>query len=197
MENFRRELFRRSEPLVQVYNVRRDARVYQDVDGSQPRLPPRLLARPLPKGTPVKVLKTVTAIKKLSIEKTPKKAGKPGKKVELSKKVAKQVVKQEDNWSLVKVLTSIDGVANLQGWVKRDEIGNDATAGQVEIYKNLGTVPDVEPPLHAVRFLPGGTKVRMLEKQGNWALVGLLSPLPRFKYLQGWVFLDELEPVEA
>ena len=212
LEQFRQELFGRVQPLLQPFTVRRTVRIYQDVDGTQPRLPPRLAVSPLPRGTPVKVLKNVTAVKIITLEKPakqqakPGKLGKPGKpgkpakppkKAELKKNQGKKVQKLEDAWSLVRVLAPINGVANLQGWVKSNEVASNATAEQVEIYKDIGAVPDVEPPLHSVRFLPEGTQVRLLDTQGNWALVGLINPLPRFKYLQGWVYRDELEQIQA
>jgi hypothetical protein len=89
-------------------------------------------------------------------------------------------------------LNALNGLNNIQGLVKKGDIQNNATTGEVIIYKDIGVNPDPEPPLHPVKFLPGGAVVRKLETQLPWVLVGLVEPKPRYKYLMGWVYLDDL-----
>jgi hypothetical protein len=144
-------------------------------------------------------MKSVTSVKKTVVGKPPPKKGRKGKKPDISKKKQQQAktIKQEDSWSLVKVKTPINGVSNLQGWVKRNQIANDATTDTIEIYKNVGVPPEIEPPLHPAGSLPQGTKVRILTTSGNWAMVGIMNSIPRYRYLQGWIYMDELEKDQA
>ena len=116
---------------------------------------------------------------------TPEKKPKKG---EGKKAPDNQISKVIDNWLLVRVL----GPSNVQGLVKKDDILNNATAIQVVVYKDTGVDPGPEPPIHAVKFLPSGIEVRILEKQPPWVLVGTLAPLPRFAYLQGWIYQDDI-----
>jgi N-acetylmuramoyl-L-alanine amidase len=185
---FRQQVFGRPEPLSEKFSTNRATKVYENVDGQAPHLPPRLAVSPIPSGTPVKVLKEITAVKTHKVVKPAKKA----KKGEGKKKPEKKVLKQKDTWELVRILHPVNGLNNIQGWVKKDDIQDHTTVGQVIIYKDLGANPDPEPPVHPVNFLPPGTIVRKLETQPPWVLVWLGEPLPRFKFLMGWIYLDDL-----
>lgn len=192
MVEFREKLFGRQQPVVERYSTRRPSRVYLDQGGLPPNLPPRLAQSPLEPGTQVKVQKSVTSFKVEVIEQPGKKA-----KKDVSKKKKKQVIKTSDQWMLVRIPGVIGTIFNLQGWVKADLVQNGVVAKHAEIYKNIGVVPGPEPPRHPVEYLPEETPVRILSVQGDLAMVGLLQPVPRFKYLQGWVYLSDLMPVGA
>ena len=190
---FRQQLFGREEPIIRRYMAARPLRIYEDVGGVPPRLPPRMAISPVASGTPVKVMKSVNTVKLNTIEKITtvfKKKQEAGKK-----KQQKQIVKQEDNWSLVRLLNPVNGVANIQGWVKTAAIQDNQIKEQAEIFKNIGVTPDPEPPLHSIKVIPQGTPLRILDAEGNLALVGILAPLPHHKYLQGWVFLADLKEI--
>ena len=184
----RQLVFGRPESLVEKFSTNRATKVYQNVDGQPPRLPPRLAAGPIPPGTPVRLLKEINTVKKHVIIKP----AKPAKKGEGKKKPDKKVVKQKDSWELVRILNTVDGLSNIQGLVKKGDIQNNATTGEVIIYKDIGVNPDPEPPLHPVNHLPEGVIVRKLETQPPWVLVGLVQSLPSYKYLMGWVYLEDL-----
>ena len=190
---FRQQLFGREQPLFRRFVAARPLRIYKDLDGMPPRLPPRAAVSPLSSGMPVKVLKSVNIVKLNTIEKATTVVK---KREESKKKLHKQIVKQEDNWSLVLLTNPINGVANIQGWVKSSAIKDNQTNEQVEIYKNVGVTPEPEPPLHPVQVIPQGTSLRILDAQGNMAMVGTLVALPRFKYLQGWIYLTDLTEVK-
>jgi N-acetylmuramoyl-L-alanine amidase len=190
MSWLRQQLFGRPEALIEKFNTRSATKIYENVDGQAPHLPPRLSAGPIPAGVPVKVLKEITTVKTHKIVKPAKKA----KKGEGKKKPDTKVVKVEDTWELVRILNPVNGLNNIQGLVKKTDLKNNATLGQVVIYKDIGVNPDPEPPLHPVNFLPEGAVVRKLETQPPWVLVGLVEPLPRYKYLMGWVYLNDLAP---
>jgi len=192
---FRQQLFGREEPIFRRFTAVRPLRIYEDVGGVPPRLPPRMAVSPLASDTPVKVIKTVNTVKLNTIEKTTTVFKK--KKEDGNKKLQKQIVKQEDNWSLVRLLNPINGVANIQGWVKTDAIQDNKIKEQAEIFKNVGMTPDPEPRLHAIKVIPQGTPLRILDAEGSLALVGILSALPHHKYLQGWVFLADLEEIPS
>jgi N-acetylmuramoyl-L-alanine amidase len=185
---FRQQVFGRPEPLMDKFVTRSVTKVYLNMDGQSPRLPPRLAAGPLPPGTPVKLLKEINSVKKHVIIKP----SKPAKKGEGKKKPEKKVLKQKDTWELVRILNPVDGLTNLQGLVKKGDIQDNATTSEVVIYKNIGVNPDPEPPLHPVNSLPDGAVVRKLETQLPWVLVGLVEPLSSYKFLTGWVYQDDL-----
>ncbi len=191
LQHFREQLFGRQQPIIERYTMKRPARVYLDQGGLPPHLPPRLAQSPLDPGTQVKVQKTVTSFKVEVIEQTGKKA----KKKDVPKKKNKQVIKTSDQWMLVKVPGLLGTLFNLQGWVKAELVQNSTIARHAEIYKNIGVVPGPEPPRHPIEYIPEETPVRILSVQGDLAMVGLLQPVPRFKYLQGWVYLNDLVPL--
>ncbi len=193
MEHFREQLFGRKLPFVERFSTRRPSRVYLDEGGLPPHLPPRLAQSPLEPGTQVKVTKAVTSFKVEVIEMP----GKKKKKKDVPKKKNKQVVKTSDQWVLVRISGLIGRLFNMQGWMKADLVQNGVVARHAEIYKNIGVVPGPEPPRHPVEYIPEETPVRILSVQGDLAMIGLLQPVPRFKYLQGWVFLNDLAPAEA
>ncbi len=121
--------------------------------------------------------------------------GKKAKKKDVPKNKNKQVIKTSDQWMLVKVPGLLGTLFNLQGWVKAELVQNSMIARHAEIYKNIGVVPGPEPPRHPIEYIPEETPVRILSVQGDLAMVGLLQSVPRFKYLQGWVYLNDLVPL--
>lgn len=189
MQEFREELYGRKDAIITRYQTRRPARLYLDQGGLPPSLPPRMSISPLPSGTSVRTLKTVTSFKVEVIEQPLKKAK---KKQDGIKKGKKKINKISDQWSRVRVPGLMGSLLNITGWMKADLLSDGLVIKQAEIYKDVGVVPGPEPPRHPQEYLPEAHPVRILEIQGDLVMVGTLQPLPRYKYIQGWIYLADV-----
>lgn len=200
MEWFREQMFDRSGAIIEVHQTKIRTRIFEDVDGTKPRIQSQLSVSPLPAGISVKIKKKVNLATIQKSKKTGNK-GLKGKKNKKGKKIRKKSQingkqpkssKPSDNWSLVTVKKHPSGEKNIRGWVKSEAIKKKLTTRKVEIYPDMGGVPIPDAPLHKIRSLPESTPLRILQTKGDMVLVGTLSNLPKYKYLQGWIKVSDL-----
>jgi len=189
MEWFREQMFGRTGAIIEVHQTINKTRVYEDLEGATPRIQSQLPISPLPAGTSVQVKKTVNlANNPKSIDKG--KIVKKGKKNDKAKVISK--TDKQDIWNLVVIKKHASGVKNIRGWVTSEAIKNQLTTREVEIYPDMGGVPIPDAPLHKIKYLPENTQLRILQVQGNMALVATLSDMPKYIYLQGWIQTSDL-----
>lgn len=191
MKEWRRELFQREEPNIQVYQISEETELYSNFDGRLPA-PTQLYDPPvLPPNSKVIVMKPDThwCLVKVNQSKESRLNGKAGW--------------IRSNGLSVPVLPKGQGAkggrkVNKKGKIVEKKktpnvpfVDKRTTTSPQQFFKRGANQPT--PPLAGGKF-PAGTKVRIQQYRGEWTLVVVLDTVKGRSGWEGWIRTELLFP---
>jgi N-acetylmuramoyl-L-alanine amidase len=109
----------------------------------------------------------------------------------LKPKTQLTVSKVTGGWAQVKIKGGKDG------WVDADQLDlskprKGITLAAAPVYAFL---PDPKPPIHPIKTLPQGLRVRILREEDQYVLVANMQGVPKFKVVHGWIPQGKLRAI--
>jgi len=193
MEWFRKQMFDRTGAVIEVYETDKKSTIYQETEtGDKPNVIDSDKVILLPRGTPVKVRKTVSPVppEDTGRMKTQKKKFKKARKKEKGKKGAKNAGAEVDPKTLLKLIVARQDGVKVTGWVAGDAVQQKKTIRDTKVFLKSGNKPIQDAAEHRGSPFKEETKLRILRIERELALVASLER----KFVQGWVRKENLVP---